>query len=547
MGRNKSPRVDYWRLKQNPQLQKRLAKRYPRTMRRKAEREAKAEAKRARKAAQKLVKEINKIKAHAEKMEEKALKDAIAHQYSIYNRRVREAAANARPTPKLTHSADWYINNASKRREEYRLKLESIQYFDPDAGFIKYSKPQKQLGQARRLYDSYEIMRADVSSKDPWEQYLERVSKADNLLKRDKYYGLPMTQTFNPTAPDPRRFERFGPTYGSELYNTAGEFYLDKYGQMHRKGNYDVTIDWDKLAKGKTSTYWSTEKALGNDKQLEKMMDKADNIEEFWDSIDDYIDQQVDDINAKYEKEQAAQQAFEEKLAAKEARDIAKWEKEHQPTTDADRLNDMFEYASDKFGNRDDYQKYLAPLLGELMGDEFYRKLLQDPKSLIGDYEYFTIDDGYRVDNKDNLFKHIHFKDIPAGFDDYIEQMEVLDWSSPENYAMHHADVQRGIYESNLKSLYETDNIVDDTYFVMLEAVMQSSAAWEIAKRSAFDSDQTQSNWFDLYMTGSLAYDHKDTDPHIWDAFRQMVDNHEALFIIEDKIDEMIIKATKEG
>lgn len=538
MGRNKSPRVDYWRLKQNPQLQKRLAKRYPRTVRRKAEREAKAAEKRLKKIEREIQKYVERDADLDWKLEKRYQRELA--------RRNRIAVDYLRLNPNPTsHKTDYYLDKASGLRNEYLLKQQAIGYYTPYGKALATNIPEKQLARTRRLYNSYSAMDPDRAEKlgdDPWQAYLKRMEYTEKYFSTDPTMGVPYKRSFVPKDIDIRRFERFDPTYGSELYNTAGEFYLDRFGQMHRKGDMKDVIDWDELRKGKTSSYWITKDI--DVKKLEKEVEDAEALAEFQDEAVEYTEDQADKEYQKQQKEQEAIDKFLEKQAEK---DIAKWEKEHPVTTDADRLNDMFEYASDKFGNRDDYQKYLAPMLGQLMGDEFYQKLLQDPKSLVGDYEYFTIDESYRTDNKDNLFKHIHFKKLPAGFDDYIEQMEDLDWSSPENYAMHRADVQRDIYTSNLKSLYGNDDFMNDTYFMVLESVMQSSAAWEIAKRSAFDSDQTQSNWFDLYTTGTLAYDNKDTNPEIWDAFRQMVDNHETLSVIDDKINEMIINAIKKG
>jgi hypothetical protein len=546
MGRNKSPRVDYWRLKQNPQLQKRLAKRYPRTVRRKAEREAKAAEKRLKKIEREIQKYVEKDADLDWKLEKRYQRE-LARRNKIA---VDYLKLNPKPT---SHNTDYYLDKASGLRNEYLLKQKAIDYYTPYGKVLATNIPEKQLAKTRRLYNSYSAMDPDRAEKlgdDPWQAYLKRMEYTEKYFSNDPTMGLPYKRSFVPKEIDTRRFERFDPTYGSELYNTAGEFYLDKYGQMHRKGEMKDVIDWNELRKGRTSSYWITKDI--DVKKLEKEVEDAEALEEFQDEAVAFTEDEAEKQYQKQVKEQEAIDKFLEKQAEK---DIAKWEKEHPATTDADRLNDMFEYASDKFGNRDDYQKYLAPMLGQLMGDDFYQKLLQDPKSLIGDYQYFTIDESYRADNKDNLFKHIHFKDLPDGFEDYVEQIADLDWSSPENYAMHRADVQRDVYTSNLKTLYnngkDDDDVnydfMNDTYFIVLESVMQSSAAWDIAKRSAFDSDQRQSNWFDLYMTGSLAYDHKDTDPHIWDEFRQMVDNHEALFYIEDRIDELLIEAAKKG
>lgn len=208
----------------------------------------------------------------------------------------------------------------------------------------------------------------------------------------------------------------------------------------------------------------------------------------------------------------------------------------NQTVENATKLNKALDYASDKFGNRNDYSKYLIPLLKNLDPKFDMKK----PKP--GDYNGFKISDDYDG-NPNNLFKYTDFETIPTDdptVEAYMQQILDLDWSSPENYEKHMADINKSIYESNVASLGVAPG---SQFFMILETVMQSSSAWRIAARNADDSDQVKANWELLYTTGATALSEKDTS--IYDTFVQMVFNGDDLDNIVDKIDEMIYKAVK--
>lgn len=190
-------------------------------------------------------------------------------------------------------------------------------------------------------------------------------------------------------------------------------------------------------------------------------------------------------------------------------------EDDKRELSQAEKLNAAMTYASDKFGNRNDYSKYLLPLIGEMTDEDFMRTLMTNPKSAIGDYKDFKIDDDFDG-NLNNLFKYIHFKNIPPEVSDsYIENIIGLEWSTPEAYNNHVQEINDKIYASNLKG----EGIeINSTYYVLLESIMQSSAAWNIAKRNAYDSDQVKSNWLTLYSAGMEASDMQNTNPGILDS-----------------------------
>ena len=200
-------------------------------------------------------------------------------------------------------------------------------------------------------------------------------------------------------------------------------------------------------------------------------------------------------------------------------------------------LNNALEFASDKFGNRDDYSKYLVPMLHEI--DNNFDML--HPEA--GDYEGFTVSDDFDGNNN-NLFKYVTFKEIPDDprIDSFMDILMSLDWSTPEAYDKHKADINAKIYKANVASLGIDPN--NSYFFYALEAVMQSSAAWAIAKKNTDDSDQKKLNWELLYTTGLTAFEEK-AHPEIWDRFTSMVFNYEDLDKIIDTIDDMIYSIVK--
>lgn len=217
-------------------------------------------------------------------------------------------------------------------------------------------------------------------------------------------------------------------------------------------------------------------------------------------------------------------------------------EDEKRELTQVEKLNAALDYASDKFGNRNDYAINLLPIIGEMTSEEFMDNLMKNPTAYIGDYEHFTISDDFDG-NLNNLFKYITFKDIPPEVDDrYVNNILGLDWSTPEAYNNHIQEINHKIYESNLAG---QGLDIATPYYVMLESVMQSSAAWHIAQKSAYDSEQSKSNWLDLYTAGMEASDLSNSNPEIWDKFVQMIENEADMNTIINEIDKAITAAMK--
>lgn len=216
---------------------------------------------------------------------------------------------------------------------------------------------------------------------------------------------------------------------------------------------------------------------------------------------------------------------FEEAITKREERQ-AEYQAKRQPAV---QLNEALEYASSIYGGNSEYTKYLIPLMRQLMGDDYL------PEA--GDKTtYFTISKDY-TGNPNELFRYVHFKTIPRGTE-YVDKMLELDWSSPENYYSHLADINAQRYSSNLTDSGFTPEVID-----LLEYIMNTSAAWRIAKRNAQDSDQVKSNWLTLFSTAQEA---QGAGSNVMNKFVQMVMNEEDLGIIMQTIDTMIYSAVKE-
>lgn len=221
-----------------------------------------------------------------------------------------------------------------------------------------------------------------------------------------------------------------------------------------------------------------------------------------------------------------AREDFEEQLALKEQRQQDYYAK-RRPAVE---LNEALQYASSIYGGNSEYTKYLIPLMRQLMGDDEYIPEAGDKTT------YFTISRDY-TGNPNELFKYVHFKTIP-GDTSYVDAMLDLDWSSPENYYSHLADINAQKYASNL-----ADSDIEPQVIDMLEYIMNTSAAWRIAKRNAQDSEQVKDNWLALFNT---AQDAQNAGTDVMNKFVQMVMNEDDLNLIIQTIDSTIYSALKE-
>ena len=261
------------------------------------------------------------------------------------------------------------------------------------------------------------------------------------------------------------------------------------------------------------------QKSMWDEYQKNKAIEQAAEEDRFYEEAEEA---QINDFLAR----EKAKEDFEEQLALKEARQQDYYAK-RQPAVE---LNEALQYASSIYGGNSEYTKYLIPLMRQLMGDDEYIPEAGDKTT------YFTISKDY-TGNPNELFKYVHFKTIP-GDTSYVDAMLDLDWSSPENYYSHLADINAKKYASNLAKSDIEPQVID-----MLEHIMNTSAAWSIAKRNAQDSEQVKENWLSLFNT---AQDAQNAGTDVMDVFVQMVMNEDDLKTIMQTIDSKIHSALKE-
>ena len=181
----------------------------------------------------------------------------------------------------------------------------------------------------------------------------------------------------------------------------------------------------------------------------------------------------------------------------------------------AEKLNKSLQYAKTTHSRYEEYFKNLDPIMSELMGYDY--------KPQPGDEnQYFKIDEEYDPNKMTELFKHIEFKNLPDNQDiEYrVEAIENLPWSSEENLQKHKEDIARRSYLSNIASADRIDYYIVDT----LEAIMNSSAAWRVASRDVYPSDQAKDQWTTLYKCMSTAYKN---DSKLFDRMYQMIMNED--------------------
>lgn len=207
-------------------------------------------------------------------------------------------------------------------------------------------------------------------------------------------------------------------------------------------------------------------------------------------------------------KKQAAKE-FSKKQ--KKQRKLAKPKPQQKPDkTNAEKLNDELKFASSKLaGGSEKISSNIGSLLLHLSGT---------PEGLKPGYEneYYSIDNTFDGDlNK--LFQHVSFKKLP---DDDITQRDVTKIEqdphmSPQQYSQYEQQYRSQAY----KTLATRLNLSN---FEILEQIMNSSPAWQIAKRGAMESDQTLERWQELYETMNRA---QETDSGIFDWAIQQIEN----------------------
>lgn len=198
----------------------------------------------------------------------------------------------------------------------------------------------------------------------------------------------------------------------------------------------------------------------------------------------------------------------------------------------ANELNEMLQYASSIYGGNKEYGRELKALLKELMNDPNYKPQPGDGYYL--ENPYFEISKDYTGKTAE-LFKYVTFKRVPEEYEASVIAIGEMDWSSPENYYSHLADIAAQKYDTLLKGSGYDPFTMD-----ILESIMNSSAAWHIACRDAYDSDQALENWQELYDAGRWAI--QEGDEYVVDEYVAMILNEDRLDYILRKVDELVDK-----
>ena len=175
----------------------------------------------------------------------------------------------------------------------------------------------------------------------------------------------------------------------------------------------------------------------------------------------------------------------------------------------ANKLNDELEYASGKLkGGSEKISSLVGSLLINLSGG---------PEGLKpGDHGEYVIDDEFDGD-MNKLFQHVKFKDIPDNptVNKIIDRIEEDPHMSPQQYSDYEKQYRSQAYNT-LATRLNLNN------FEALEQIMNSSPAWQLAKRSALDSDQVLERWQELYDVMDEA---QRTDTGIFDWAIQQIEN----------------------
>lgn len=149
------------------------------------------------------------------------------------------------------------------------------------------------------------------------------------------------------------------------------------------------------------------------------------------------------------------------------------------------------------------YTNYLEPLMQTLLGDKDYLPEARDEN------EFFKVSPNY-TGKPEELYKFVEFKQIPNDNDkaqQFAESINLLDWSSWENYQKRLDDINHRKYLSNIGSMPDNVRGID----VAIESIINSSAAWHIVGKDV-PYNQLKSNWLELRQAVSLVKLHGDDD-----------------------------------
>lgn len=151
------------------------------------------------------------------------------------------------------------------------------------------------------------------------------------------------------------------------------------------------------------------------------------------------------------------------------------------------------------------------------------------------DNEFFTIDSTYDPKKDYELSKHIKFKKISVDEAREILKNPFTNYNANEEY--------RKItpYVSNIQSSKYLSNMSMKT-IMDLDYIMNTSYAWNIAKRGAYDSKQVKSKWVRLFKHVEDVYR---TDKDGLSKLITMIENEESFETIIQEANSIIKNAMK--
>ena len=213
------------------------------------------------------------------------------------------------------------------------------------------------------------------------------------------------------------------------------------------------------------------------------------------------------------------------------------------PEERANKLNRELAFASSKLkAGSSKIANSLDPMLMKLSGKITIKANDEN--------DYFKVDSSYNGDIN-TLMGHVTFKKIPddAVVNRYVKKIESDPHMTPEKYDKFvdkwHGKTYKSIIKKlgfkNPKNPYVTtsgERLGSVQFTEELEQIMNSSSAWHIAKRGAYDSEQVLERWHELYESVQQAYQN-DIDLFGW-VIQQITNERMSLNAIINAVDDEI-------
>lgn len=150
----------------------------------------------------------------------------------------------------------------------------------------------------------------------------------------------------------------------------------------------------------------------------------------------------------------------------------------------------------------------------------------------------FKIDNTFDPSKPYELSKHIQFKTMTQ---DIAKEIMQTPFASAEGYEAFAENAAHRGYMKNVKKL--TSNNLTPEQIDSLETIMNSSQAWNIAKKNAYDSNQSVMNWSMLY--NQVANAKNELDGSDFDKILTLLENEASMGQITRVVDEMLISYQK--